>query len=308
VSNFVELPIEEYSTTAFDNFDPAAGTFRIGNARALMWFSQLAYEGGKGATVKAVRQMWNFSSISSFNIPKIDIVASFDTAGIVGERADSIVLAFAGTDPAVWETLATDFNIRLTPDMDTHIGFQTAVDAARPEITRAITMSKQTGTPLYIAGHSLGAALAALAAHFATANGAPPKAVYAFGMPRVGGQRFQAAYNGDGTLGPVTYRLVYGLDVVARIPISAIGYRHVGRELECDSGKKFDASRPFSELGSDAPEFSLGLAHTLVSEIGGLLSGHILSPSGPGTFGPLFKYLPQPIRDHLQDSYYNALA
>jgi len=29
---------------------------------------------------------------------------------------------------------------------------------------------------------------------------------------------------------------------------------------------------------------------------------------GPGTFGPLFKYLPQPIRDHLQDSYYNALA
>jgi hypothetical protein len=46
----------------------------------------------------------------------------------------------------------------------------------------------------------------------------------------------------------------------------------------------------------------------LASEIGGLISGHILSPSGPGTFGPLFKYLPQPIRDHLQDSYYNALA
>jgi triacylglycerol lipase len=308
VSNFVELPIEQYSTTAFNNFDPAAGNFKIANARALMWFSQLAYEGAKGATIEAVRQTWNFASIFSFNIPKIDIVASFDTMGMVGERADAIVLAFAGTDPAVWETLATDFNIRLTPDMDTHIGFQTEADAARPEIIRAITMSKQTGKPLLIAGHSLGAALAALAARFAADDGAAPKAIYAFGMPRAGGQRFQAAYNGDGNLGPVTYRLVYGLDVVARVPMSAIGYRHVGRELECESGKKFDAERPFSELGSDAPEFSLGLAHTLASEIGGLISGHILSPSGPGTFGPLFKYLPQPIRDHLQDSYYNALA
>ena len=76
-----------------------------------MWFSQLAYEGAKGATIEAVRQTWNFASIFSFNIPKIDVVASFDTMGIVGERADAIVLAFAGTDPAVWETLATDFNI-----------------------------------------------------------------------------------------------------------------------------------------------------------------------------------------------------
>ena len=169
MSNFVELPIEQYSTTAFNNFDLAAGNFKIANARALMWFSQLAYEGAKGATIEAVRQTWNFASIFSFNIPKIDIVASFDTMGMVGERADAIVLAFAGTDPAVWETLATDFNIRLTPDMDTHIGFQTAADAARPEIIRAITMSKQTGKPLLIAGHSLGAALAALAARFAAA-------------------------------------------------------------------------------------------------------------------------------------------
>ena len=151
MSNFVELPIEQYSTTAFNNFDPAAGNFKIANARALMWFSQLAYEGAKGATIEAVRQTWNFASIFSFNIPKIDVVASFDTMGIVGERADAIVLAFAGTDPAVWETLATDFNIKLTPDMDTHIGFQTAADAARPEIIRAITMSKQTGKPLLIA-------------------------------------------------------------------------------------------------------------------------------------------------------------
>ena len=30
--------------------------------------------------------------------------------------------------------------------------------------------------------------------------------------------------------------------------------------------------------------------------------------AGLGTFGPLFKYLPQPIRDHLQDRYWTALT
>jgi len=273
-----------------------------------MWISQLAYETGKSQTIDAVRKLWGFTSVSSFIQHKVDVTASFDTCGILGERPDAVVLAFAGTDPAVWETLATDFNIRLTPNTDTHVGFQTALDAVRPDIDQATGKSRQTGKPLYIAGHSLGAALAVLGARYADSIGAPPKAVYVFGMPRAGGERFQTDYDSNPNLGPVTYRLVHGLDVVARIPMSAIGFRHVGRELECASGGKFDPTVPLSAIGSDVPEFSLGLAHALVSNIEGLFSRHVLSPPGPGTFGPLFKYLPQPIRDHLQDSYYNALA
>ena len=308
MSTFVELPPDQYSRTAFANFDAAATDFRIDNARALMWLSQLAYETGKPQTIDAVRNVWNFVSIFPFVEHKVDVTASFDTCGIWGERADAVLIAFAGTDPAVWETLATDFNIPRTPDTDTHAGFQAALDAVRTEIGQAIARSQQIHKPLFIAGHSLGAALAVLAAQFADSAGAAPRGVYGFGMPRAGGERFQMAYNNNARLGPVTYRLVHGLDVVARIPMSAIGFRHVGRELECTSGQKFDPAAPLSALGSDAPEFSLGLAPTLISRIEGLLSGHVLSPPGPGTFGPLFKYLPQPIRDHLQDSYYNALA
>ncbi len=125
-------------------------------------------------------------------------------------------------------------------------------------------------------------------------------------MPRAGGPLFQASYNAR--LGAVTYRLVHGLDVVATIPMSAIGFRHVARMLQCGSGQKFDLSLGLSALDSNDPEYSVGLVHSLVSEVQGILSGHIFSPPGPGTFGPLFKYLPQPIRDHLQDSYYNALS
>ncbi len=305
MSTFVELVPSEYSDTAFAAFDPAAGKFTIGNARALMWLSQLAYETGRPATIAEVGPKWGFANVTPFVRQKDGLTASFDTCGLVAERADAIILAFAGTDPGVWETLATDFNIRPRPDTDTHVGFQTALDAVQPEIRQAMDRSRQAGKPLFITGHSLGAALAGLAARFCDLNGRRPTAVYGYGMPRAGGARFQADYNG--TLGPLTFRLVHGLDVVARVPPSGIGFRHVGRVLQCDSGKKFDPTQ-LSAAVSDAPEFAPGVADALAGGVGGVLSGHLLSPPGPGTFGPFFRFLPPLIRDQLQDCYYDALT
>jgi triacylglycerol lipase len=306
MSTFVELTPDQYSPAAFAKFDPAATDFKIDNARAMMWMSQLAYEPGQPRTIEAVGKLWNLISVTPFTRHKISLAASFETCGIMGERQHAVILAFAGTDPAVWETLATDFNIRPTGDKNTHSGFQAALDAVQPEIAQAIERSRQSGKPLFIAGHSLGGALAALAAQFADIEGARPRAVYVFGMPRTGGEKFQTDY--DASLGPVTFRLVHGLDIVARVPMSEIGFRHVGRAVQCGSGKKFDPAARLSEIGSDSPEFSAGLAQSIVGGVEGILSGHIFSPPGPGTFGPLFKYLPRPIRDHLQDCYYTALA
>jgi triacylglycerol lipase len=305
MSTFVELPPGQYNRAAFAAFDPAVASFKIENARAMMWLSQLAYETGKKQTIEQIGPLWGFTTVAPFTKHKIDVTASFDTCGIIGERPDAVILAFAGTDPAVWETLATDFNIRPRPDTNTHAGFQAALDSARAEIEQAIQRSRQANKPLFIAGHSLGGALAALAAQFAESAGAAPRAVYVFGMPRTGGESFQAAYNTK--LGAVTFRLVHGLDVVARVPMSGIGFRHVGRVLQCQEGEKFN-SAALSAGVSDEPEFSLGLAQTLISRVEGFLSGHVFSPPGPGTFGPLFKFLPRPIRDHLQDCYYNALT
>jgi hypothetical protein len=305
MSTFVELTSSDYSATAFAAFDPAAGGFSIGNARALMWLSQLAYETGKPATIVEVGAKWGFAGITPFVRRKDGLTASFDTCGLIADRADAVILAFAGTDPGVWETLATDFNIRPRADTDTHTGFQAALDAVQHEIRQAIDLSRQEAKPLFITGHSLGAALAGLAARFCDLNGTRPKAVYGYGMPRAGGARFQAGYNG--TLGQLTFRLVHGLDIVARAPPSGIGFRHVGHVLQCDRSAKFDPTK-LSAAVSDLPEFAAGLADALVSGAEGLLTGRVLPPPGPGTFGPLFKFLPPPLRDHLQDCYYNALT
>lgn len=103
---------------------------------------------------------------------------------MIGERADAVILAFAGTDPGVWQNLLTDFTPLPQDGSDIHNGFRVAAKAARQDIAKAIALSNGTGKPLFITGHSLGAALAALAAQQASAASAKPGAVYGFGMPR----------------------------------------------------------------------------------------------------------------------------
>ena len=213
MSSFVELAPGEYSPTAFNAFHPSASNFEIGNARALMWLSQLAYESHRKPTIETVSGEWEFSSATGFINQKIDIAGSFETCGLIGERADAVILAFSGTDPGIWENLITDFSLRPADGTDIHGGFHNAAEAARGQVEMAVRLSKEGRKPLFVTGHSLGGALAALAAQMAVASGVAPQAVYVFGMPRTGGEQFKANYNAK--LGSVTYRLVYGIDVVS---------------------------------------------------------------------------------------------
>jgi hypothetical protein len=308
MTSFVEILPEEYDKDAFKRFDASAPDFKIENARALMWFAQLAYETHRLSTIDAVALgEWEFTSVAPFIQQKTSVTASFETCGLIGQRDKAVILAFAGTDPGIWQNLVSDFTPIPRAGSDIHDGFRVAAEAAQPQIDQAVQLCRQSGKPLFITGHSLGAAIAALAALRASNAGVPPRAVYTFGMPRVGGPLFAASY---ADLSKVTYRLVHGLDLVARVPPRKLltGFHHVGSLLQCGSGKKFAGALPLSEIGLDEPTLSGELTNTLSAGISGLLSGHVLGPKGPGTFGPMFPFLPQPIRDHLQDSYWKALA
>jgi triacylglycerol lipase len=306
MSTFVEIAPDQYDPAAFKDFEPSAAGFKIANARAMMWLSQLAYETHRLPTVEAVSRVWDFKSVAGFIKHKTSLKGSFETCGLIGERAGAVLLAFAGTDPGIWQNLATDFTPLPQGGSDIHEGFRLAAAAAQFEIEQAVRLSRESQKPLFITGHSLGAALAALAAQVALGEGLPPSAVYAFGMPRVGGQRFEASY--DAGLGALTYRLVHGIDLVARVPPSFVGFRHVGRVLQCAAGAKFDEAMPLSPIGSDDPLFGEQLPNMFRRDVGNVLSGGILSPTGPGTFGPFFRFIPPEIRDHLQDSYWKALT
>lgn len=307
MSIFVQLPLADYSRTAFDQFRPLRAGFDLDDARAMMWMSQLAYETDSPQTIAEVAPLWDFKPIEFVRARARQI----DSRAIIGERADCIVVAFAGSDPALSKNLMTDVDCRLTPN-DTHEGFQTAIDAAWPHIEMKITaLVEARARPIFFAGHSLGAALAVLAADKAKDGSLCPAGIYTFGMPRAGGRLFKTRYNR--VLGDCTYRLVYGGDTVSCMPdsIKVLGihteFQHVGRLLTCKSGGKFDRATPLSEKKSNDPRFADGLRDNLRNTMRSLLAGRIFAPTGPGALGRLCALLPFGIRDHLPDRYLKAL-
>jgi triacylglycerol lipase len=331
MSDFVQFPLADYDKAGFEKFDGRVSAFALKNAYAMMWFAQLAYEvdtsgaNSTAAKIDTIRGFWKFNPVTTFRAQTGGIPVSFNTTGVFGERADAVVLAFAGTDPAVWETLATDFNPPIGPS-HTHVGFQAAMDAVRNDIDAAVALSRASGKPLFIAGHSLGGALAGLAALRAAEGDQAPRAVYVFGMPRAGDKDFRDAYNAK--LGNVTYRLAHGRDIVSRVPPSWVKYCHVGRAALCATGAKF-AEGSMSAGLSDAPDIPRNIVGGLITSItgggffqfaGDALMGRVRSPAdvfaalskvvqpaGHGPLGESFRFLPPEIREHLQDEYIDAL-
>jgi triacylglycerol lipase len=153
---------------------------------------------------------------------------------------------------------ATDFDIR--PNTNTTAGFTLALGPAMPKIKDLLL---PLDLPIFVTGHSLGGALAAVAAlELAKDPRASVMAVYTFGMQRPGDEQFKSAY--DGRLGVMTYRLVHGDDIVPTVPPSfPLGFRHVGRLLHCARETRFDARNLSADTKSDDPPFARGIGQNL---------------------------------------------
>lgn len=135
------------------------------------------------------------------------------------------VLAFRGTEPTDivdWLTDAlVEWHVWKEPQW-VHRGFFLGLDVLWSEIADKLA---ELRAPLVITGHSLGGALAALAARrFADERG-DTVAAYTFGQPMVGNDAFARASHGE-----TLFRHVYEGDLVARLPPTLLceGYRHYG--------------------------------------------------------------------------------
>ncbi|XP_020094955.1 phospholipase A1-Ibeta2, chloroplastic [Ananas comosus] len=106
------------------------------------------------------------------------------------------------------------------------------------EVRRLLRLYEGEELSITVVGHSLGGALALLAADElrACAPRVPPIAVLSFGGPRVGDAAFADRLRRAG--GVNVLRVVNAGDVVTRVPgafASGRGYEHVGAELRVDS-------------------------------------------------------------------------
>lgn len=132
-----------------------------------------------------------------------------------------VIVAFRGTEPDEWPDVLTDAKIALVPWQTGHVhcGFKTAIDEIWPRLEAELN-TLSAGRSVWFCGHSLGAALATLAA-----DRYPKTAgVCTFGCPRVGDERFAAAFNVK--MANRTLRYVNHYDVVTHVP-PPLGYRHV---------------------------------------------------------------------------------
>ena len=255
MSMLVELPIGSYPSALTANLtDP--GEYNFATARGMMWLSQLAYETRCLSKIDTVLKNWRLRRISFLKSPVSGILPLVDTRGLVVQGWGGIVVSFAGTDPLVPANWLTDLDTLPSPD-DIHTGFENAVKSVWPELRSAILTPDNDRQPLFFTGHSLGAALAAVAAKrvwddkLANING-----IYTFGMPRCGGRRFVEEYASE--LGPKTFRFVHGDDIVPTVPPPNFGFRHVGCLFSCRHGEKFDSKAP---LGPKAMILRLPAMH-----------------------------------------------
>lgn len=216
-----QRPREDWSW----NFEPAAEGESAVNAVALCNASLLTYS--PQAQVQRFLANWKFEESR--------ILRGFSTQGFVARRDDIVIVAFRGTEPINADDWLSDVNYhQRTLDDDVpgllHGGFANALGAGVSEQMRdaVASLAAEEKTRLFITGHSLGGALAVLAAallhfHFHRRIAG----VFTYGQPRVGNPAFSTAY--DQALGAVTFRYVNDLDLVPHVPPTRLAARPVLR-------------------------------------------------------------------------------
>jgi hypothetical protein len=176
-------------------------------------------------TLKAKLNSGGFELVKTFNSTETD------TQAFLARNKDYAILAFRGTSSK--RDIATDAKALKSSlvEGDIHRGFVGAYTSIMEQIKDEI--KKIPGLPLYITGHSLGAALATVATQYLEkeqiqGSKAPLRdqiaACYTFGSPRVGDNFFAVKLKS-----PV-YRVVNTTDIVTVVPLLLMGYTHVGDE------------------------------------------------------------------------------
>jgi triacylglycerol lipase len=301
----VELPKEAYPANALDGFE-VGSDFKLENAQAMMWLSQLAYETADKGKVDDLLKGWKLTRRAfGSNAPATGLPPKSACFVVAGGR-DATVVTFSGTDPLKIQDWITDFTVQAKLDV-LHQGFSDAVETVWPTIKSAIEGRPDSEKNLFFTGHSLGGALALIAAERAMReSGIRANAVYTFGGPRTGGQTFFDQYTPG--LGDRTFRLVHGDDIVPTVPPSVRGnFRHVGRLLRCSHGSVFDGQTLASHDGND-PDIVQSTLNAARDVILALARLHPFSSVGPRLLDHLAGLLPTMVRDHIPASYFRALS
>jgi len=203
--------------------------FRAAYSDRMAWIlasmSHLAYDRFEDDNSKARELLaaklkgGGFKLLEIFNSPETD------TQAFLAANGDYAILAFRGTEVSKRKDILTDARAKRIVDIEgrVHGGFRAAYDSVKQKIEKSIL--GMDNIPLYITGHSLGAALATVATQELENNtGIRGRiaACYTFGSPRVGNVLYDKNFKA-----PI-YRMVNTTDIVTVVPLLVMGYVHIG--------------------------------------------------------------------------------
>lgn len=214
-------------------------------------------------------------------LPEIKFFSGNSSQCYVANNDDFLLLAFRGTEirrrgadsdfANIIADLETDANIALAewePGGMVHRGFKEALDEVWESVLDYLRSKEKARRTVWFTGHSLGAALATLAAQ----RYEQVRGLYTFGSPRVGDRDFK-----KGFLFP-TYRFVNHDDIVTRVP-PPLFYQHVGRlkyidgeGLLHDNPDSWETGNIFSVL---AACFDAAIPSALVDHVPTLYATHV---------------------------------
>ena len=140
------------------------------------------------------------------------------------QNKTDLVIACRGTEPTAFNDIKADLFDANTVyvALDNH----KEVDDIWPMVQEDIIRKTNVTKDLWICGHSLGAAMATIMANRAECNIDlnNPIELHTFGSPRVGWPTYVKSFCTK------HYRWVNNNDIVTRVPLRIMGFRHCGQE------------------------------------------------------------------------------
>ena len=161
---------------------------------------------------------------------------------LVAKDRNDLWFAFRGTEPSKLNDVMADLNVikqAAVAGGKVHGGFQKEVNDLWMDVLAEIEHNDQLKIrkDVYMTGHSLGAAMATIAA-----TRYQPHELFTFGSPRVGGPRFIKHVKCP------HYRFMNNNDIVCRIPPAWLGFRHHGEMIYFDRNGEKQPKPTWSDL------------------------------------------------------------
>ncbi len=204
-------------------FEPTRRDYSRRNAYWLGMAANAAYKDSGPARAEVAA--WGLNDFVPFS-KKSGLAV--DTQGFFAANPQCVLLAFRGTQPNQVRDWMTDLHCTFTggPVGQVHAGFHVALSSVWNDVWNWVAENRR-GRPLFVTGHSLGAALACLAvARLRLERDEPVQGLYTFGQPRTGDRDFARAFDQD--FEKQAFRYVNNNDVVTRVPLRSMSYSHVG--------------------------------------------------------------------------------